>query len=426
MVTPKPLRCLYYPYSRTTSLTSLKKAALLFDEVTFLDSQPWFVRRHLLADKPRTSATPTEDDYGFLEAEGVLRILTPEDLIQECDLLLTAAVMNDIRDAEFCELAVKHDVTVWDVLTERIPPTFLKAFYPGAGTFSEAISLQALIHAEGSFDKLDEGIRRFAEFRWKGLSPDELWPAFLNSYRFVIGGNPHMRLESYEIPFLQASSLRVNEALLVAARNDLVPFTDSAVHDRMMNLKASRSLKLLASDAGLRERLETELPSSLPYEHLALAILDRLVPEQELTQRSLRDLCEYRKDNQARLGRMRIAIGSLATETQAVGSGPEYYRSIRNTVESKVIPEVMATRDELLKSYEGAFGKLAIQSAQVTVPTLMATFFGGLGLWQIIGACALAEVAFLTAKGADDLLDLWRAKRVADRGAYSYLTNLVA
>ena len=134
----------------------------------------------------------------------------------------------------------------------------------------------------------------------------------------------------------------------------------------------------------------------------------------------------YRRDNQEVLARMRLALGALAAEVTPTETGAGYYRAIQGVVESKVIPEVMATRNELLKGYESTFGQLAIQSAQVTVPTLVATVFGGLGLWEIVGACALAEVAFLTTKGADQLLDLWRAKRTAGRGAYSYLTAIGA
>jgi hypothetical protein len=424
-VTPKPLRCLYYPYSRTTFPATLKKAVLLFDEIDFLDSQPWFVRRHLLAEHRPAPSAVSEDDYSYPEAEGVVRIVSSEDLIQKCDRILTASVINDVKDAEFCELAVKNDVTVWNVLTERIPPSFREAFYAGAGTFSEAISLQALIKAEGSLEKVEEGIRGFAAFRWKGMKPDELWPAFMSHYRFVIGGNPHIQLESYKIPFLQASSLRINEALLVAAMNDLVPFTDSTVHDRMMNMKVGRSLRMLTADPELRDRLEVAIPAAMPYGHLALKVLDKLVSEEDLNKRSLRDILRYRRDNQETLARMRVALGALAAEVATI-AGVDYYRRVTALVQSKVIPEVVSTRDELLKSYEGAFGKLVIQSARVTAPTLVATVLGGLGLWEVVGVCALAEIAFLTTKGADQFLDLWRAKRTAGRGAYSYLTAFAA
>ena len=278
----------------------------------FLDSQPWFIRRELLGDVERNVPAGVEDDYTYLEEQNIVHIESPDTVIDEYDQFLTANVANDIRDTSFCEVGIKHDVTVWRVLRERIPPSFLEVFYPGAGSFQEAISLQALVKAEGSLDKLEEGLRRFAQFRWKNVRPDELWEIFLARYRFVISGNPHIALESYGIPFLQASSLRINEALLICALKGYVPFTDSRVHDRMMNIKVNRSLSFVAQNESLREQLELGVTPALPYQHLALAVLNRLISDEELAKRSVRDLVEYRGANQGQLDRMRISLGSLA------------------------------------------------------------------------------------------------------------------
>jgi hypothetical protein len=73
----------------------------------------------------------------------------------------------------------------------------------------------------------------------------------------------------------------------------------------------------------------------------------------------------YRRANRETLARMRLSLGALAAEVALAKIGPDYYRSIKRLVEAKVIPELLSARDELLKRYEGAFGKLAIQS-QVT------------------------------------------------------------
>ena len=418
------IKCLYYPYSRSLRLNTLKKAILLFDEINFLDSQPWFIRRELLKDSAEGDITIYDTDYEYLGKEGVIKIIDPEKIIHEFDTFITANIVNDIRDDDFCEIAVNHDVTVWDVLRERIPPSFLEAFYPGAGTFSEAISLQALIKAKGSIDQVPEHIRNFAEFRWHSRNPEELWRTFIGRYKFVIGGNPHMLLESYEVPFLQASSLRINEALIVSAMNGCIPFTDSAVHDQLMRFKVNRSLRSLTNDPSLREKLETELPASLPQEHLALAILDHLIPEAELDKRSVKELLEYRRSNEAQLVRFREKLAELATEINDVEPDAQYYKKIRNLITSKAIPEISKARDELLSKYEEAFGKLVIRSAQVVVPTIAVTVFGGLGIWEILGACALAEVGMLTTKGSDDLLSAWRARRALKRNAFSYLTGL--
>jgi hypothetical protein len=423
-VPSKPLRCLYYPYSRAISTTTLKKAVLLFDEIAFLDSQPWFVRRELLQDTEKPTDPGIEDEYNFLESENLVKIVNPESLIAKFDRLLTAAVINDIRDEELCKIGVNYSVAVWDVLRERIPPSFLDAFYPGAGTFSEAISLQAIVNAGGSIENISSEYRRFAEFRWKNRPVEELWPVFLDRYRWVVGGNPHIELEAYQIPFLQASSLRINEALLVAASDQFIPVTDSAVHDRMLRQKVERSIHSLIEDPELREKLQVQISCQLPYEHLMVAVLDRLIPDHELEKRTIKELVEYRRANGDKLQQMRLAVGSLAAELKEISPSPSYLSTVKNLVESKVISEITRAREEMVKEYEGAFGKLFLQCAQVTLPVLVATLFGGLSTWEIFGACALAESTFLATNGSQHVLDLWRANRVAGRNSYSYLTGL--
>jgi hypothetical protein len=77
-----------------------------------------------------------------------------------------------------------------------------------------------------------------------------------------------------------------------------------------------------------------------------------------------------------------------------------------------------------VSKYEEVFGKLAVCSAQVVEPTLIATVFGGLGIWKIRGACAVSEIAMIAPKGADDLLTVWRIHRTLQRNGFAYLTNL--
>jgi hypothetical protein len=417
-------RCLYYPYSRAINTDTLKKAVLLFDEIVFLDSQPWFVRSELLGDRGKEVSAQLAENYEYLAKKEIITLRDPTLLIQDHDLLLTANVVNDVHNDDFCKEAIDYDVTVWDVLTERIPPSFLKAFYPGAGTFSEAITLQALVKAKGKVEELPDNLRRFAEFRWRGMTPENLWQTFSGRYKFVIGGNPHMRLESYEIPFLQASSLRINEALLIAGMEGLTPFTDSKIHDRLLRLKVKNSLRVLVENPELREKLEIDIPLKLPRQHLAVAILDRLLPAEELEKRSLQELTEYRISHADEFARFSGKVAELATAIESIEPSSNYNIALQRMVDAKVIPEITAARDQLITDYEKSFGALALKSAKIVVPTVVVTAFAGLGVWEILGACALAELGVLSAKGADDLLEAWRARRQSERKSFAYLAEL--
>lgn len=78
----------------------------------------------------------------------------------------------------------------------------------------------------------------------------------------------------------------------------------------------------------------------------------------------------------------------------------------------------------LVTDYEKSFGALALKSATVVVPTVAVTAFAGLGVWEILGACALAELGVLSAKRADHLLEAWRARRQSERKSFAYLAEL--
>ena len=243
----KPLEnlcCLYYPYSRPHKLNTIKRAILLFDEIAFVDSQPSFLREHVLRDDVNRFERGAElaDEINsvcrMLENEGVLRIIDSAPVLSEFGEVVTSAVAGDVANDGFVYASLQNNVAVWDIARERLPEGFIEAFYPGAGTFSEAISLQALVHAEGSLENVKERFRKFAAFRYPRMDKEKAWQAF-DRYRFVIGGNPHVLMEAYSISDLHASSLRINEALLLAETIDFITFTDSTHHDTLLQIKVA-------------------------------------------------------------------------------------------------------------------------------------------------------------------------------------------
>ena len=294
------LAAVYYPYSRALRISTLRKALLLFDSLYFLDSEPWFVRTAITQGKLANRSgvaevNQIEEDYHLLKAEGFVQVLDAASITRDHDELLTANVINDVGDDEFCKLAIAYSSDIWSILRDRIPPGLLKALYSGAGTFSEAISLQALINASGDSSRIiNEGVKRFTEFRWQFEEPvqEMATRAFFErrGYRYVIGGNPHIELPAYEFPFLQASSLRVNECLVAAALNGYTPYTDSTVHDSLLRLKVNRALVAVNTQPELRRQLAIDLPLRFPGQSLALEILDHLIPDEELNRISVSDL----------------------------------------------------------------------------------------------------------------------------------------
>ncbi|MBS4842899.1 MULTISPECIES: hypothetical protein [Clostridium] len=414
------MKCLYYPYSRAVDLNTLKKATLLFDEIAFIDTKPQFIRNEIMSGvvSEKDYKEELEIAYSYLEKEGVVSIINPGKIVNDYDSLLTMNTIRDISDDEFCKLAIRYNTSIWDVFRDRIPPSFLKKFYPGCGTFMEAVALQNKIKS-GNLDCASE--KTYG--RWDKISEERAWKLF-SRYKFVIGGNPHIELESYKLPFLQASSLRMNEALLISAINNYIPFTDSKIHDRLLVQKVKLAFEQIENNLDLREYLDFKLPINLPQQHLNFAVLEKLIPEDELKKRSFEELVSYRRENQEKLRRLRDRIAEISSAIDITKVNSNYYLELQRIIDSKIVPEITKVRDELTTKYEESFGKLAIRSLQVTVPTLTATMFAGLSLSQILVACAIAEMGMVTTTGINEITKIWQTTKETNRTSYSYFTDI--
>jgi hypothetical protein len=416
---------LYFPYSRPLDVSTLKKSVLIFDELAFLDHLPWFVRQAIIETKGDAHESVTQA-LEYLVDEEFVKIVDPRPQLEKFDLLLTLNVASDMKDEEYLRTSIGDDVTVWNMLRDRLPSTFLEFFVPGVGRFSESISLQALINARGKIEAIsDKSNREFAEFRWSGISSDKALAILADRFARVIGGNPHMELDSYMVPSLQASSLRLAEALLHCSESGRIPFTDSEIHKRLLAFKAARAGRMLQdSDA---------LPLDIPFEgnvsdvqlrNLEISLLDTLLPAQELERRTVKELLEYRRSHGEALERMRVSLAQVADSMQEeLGSSPTETEKL---FRSKILPEIQKARDDFLEEYEKNLGYITAKSAMVVGSALTASLLGGLNTWQVLGACAAAEAAYLTAKGNELLVDNWRSIRRRKRSAYAYFTELRA
>lgn len=421
---------LYYPYSRCIDDTHLKKSLLLFDKVVFLDTQPQFMRNALMYQENKEYAEKIEETYNYLSDMDAIKVINPQPIINKYDLFLTMNVTCDLRDKNYCDLAIKHSTDVWSILYERLPPSFIKAFYPGAGTFWEAISIQNLLRTYDKLSLLSDHENHliandFMMGQFSNLTNSELWEIFDNRYKYVIGGNPHITLETYEVPFLQASSLRINEALLVCYENGYVPFTDSAIHSKLLNAKLDNTLAKINADKNIRDSVVPDLQYVLPKEHLSLKIIDELLPSECLRDLSFSELISYKSENIKLLDRFNAKIAEISACVEEVGHDDNYYRNLQRIIDKEVIPEIKEIKGELNKSFEKNFGKLILNSIGVLVPTISASILGGLSFINILTACAIAEIGYLTTAGSDKLMDIVSSTRQRKRTDYSYLLNLL-
>lgn len=419
-------KCLYFPYSRCLNENSIKKSILLFDEINFLDSEPDFVRRSLIQEDKEEDYELLLANYEYLSGEELVKFINPTEIIKENDLLLTTNVRNDIGDDEFCKIAISESVQIWDILAERLPPSYVGAFYPGAGTFSESISLQALIKTDGRLDddEITERLKKFATFRFPNLDKEQAWQYFKGRFRYVLGGAGPVELKSYRIPFVQASSLRINEALLISSRENLNLFTDSNTHQKLLENKVKRTAEFINEDGDLKKMLFPELKIKIPKNQLALSILENLVSEENLSNKSIKDVVRYKRENGELFNRFNLKISELSYELEELELSTNYYKNINKILDTKILPDVQKIKDEIQSTYESKFGKLIIQSAGVLIPTLSVSIASGLSFMEILIACSIAELTYLGTKGAGDVNDIIQLSRNKHKNGFSYLLNI--
>lgn len=429
----KKIGCVYYPYSRPKKFSTLKKAALLFDKVSFLDGQPTFIRKEVaIIEANNHQEDQREVDIVYsaiekLEEEGIAQTLDAAVVAESLGEYLTENVVYDVSDNEFCKMAMEEDVSTWRIQGSRLPKGFVGAFYPGAGRFSEAISLQSLIKSKGNLDNVNESIKSFAEFRWKNLPKDRHIEVFLSSFRYVIGGNPHAKhieLEAYQVPHLQAASLRINEALLVSAAQGLVPFTDSTHHDRLLRRKVARTLGDASTDGTLKKVIDG-LESQKDLEaHLTLFLVDKVVSPERLAEMSIDEILRYRNKFEKARSRLRERVEEIAYSLREHVYSEKLPDQLDRIINEKVHPVLLSAREEMQSNFEEAVGKVSAHTIAAMLSFLAATHFNGMDAWQILAAGAAAGGALISTKGVDDLLELWKSNRKVQRHGFSYLTSL--
>ena len=212
--------------------------------------------------------------------------------------------------------------------------------------------------------------------------------------------------------------------LLHSAIEGYIPVTDSQIHKNLLNLKLNRTLKVLKENKIIKNELIPDLQYELPKEQLAIALFDEIVPNEELSKRTISEIVEYKKENLKSYERLQIKLGELASEIDNVGYDDNYYREIKKIIDKDVKPELLSIRDELSNSYEKSFGRLTIRSAGVVIPALTLSIIGGLGFGGVLGACALAELGYLSTKGTNDLIDVITTFKGKKRNNYSYLLGI--
>lgn len=272
------------------------------------------------------------------------------------------------------------------------------------------------------------------EYGRRDLTAEQAWDRLRSGkWRFVIGGNPHVDLPAYVLPFAELSSLRVTEALAIAAHIGAIPFTDSDVHSRLMRLKLTNARGVLQAHPEVRRAIEVDAPVALPKVDFGFTLIDRLVGDEALLQRSVEELLDYRRANSEAFDRLHGRLGELASSILDLDPGSGYEVRLTKILEGDALPEIRKAADELQATYDESFGRVATGVARSGVQAggaaLAASTIVGvdLGTALITGAVGaiLAMGGSALRESVGGIVDNWRGQRRAERSnSFLYLTQL--
>ncbi|WP_416986112.1 hypothetical protein [Streptomyces sp. T028] len=365
---PDAFRALYYPFSRTISEATLKRAVLLYDEILFVDPMSPRVRAGLykaeehLPYLPANVATSMEQEwtgisgrYELLQREGVLRLVDPADVVTDPvhGWLIADALRADLRDPRARDLFRNGFPTTWSMLRTRIPQqafAHLTHQIPARVLGTSNVSGQVAFYLDGH--------PRARPMHAPGtVLPDD--------------GRDYAAL----VPYVAGSSLATSTALALAMAQDAVPLTDSAPHFRLLSLRMKRAAAA-ASEVDQIPGLHAE-PDPARAQKTALVhqrVVDAELSHQDLAAMSLEDCLRYRERTHEARQAFRDFLHDVVLTTYAEPWSPEIVPQIEERI-AAARQEVRDHARPLREVYRSLFHRTLAGLAVTAAPALLTTVF---------------------------------------------------
>lgn len=240
----------------------------------------------------------------------------------------------------------------------------------------------------------------------------------ITDYANVKGGGfatrpPRWRGEAF---FSSICSERVNTALYLAARQGLVPVTSDAVFMNLLGLKLDRAqqaaLKGEAIGGGAQRRAGA-------YGLLSWKIATEVVSPDRLARKSIDDVLRYRAASSECEARFRKHLARLSFRDEEALISGEAAEVANRLVQTEILPQVDALREEKAKIWKKLFGEAvtAVARKEVLAPWLVPYLVPGVPYWTLIaGSLTVVFEKFLP-----KLLEAMRADEERRRNAMFFL-----
>ena len=367
-----PLRALYYPYSRSLSATTLKRAVLLYDEILFVDPTSARVRDGLydpnehrpylppsVAASLESEWSAIRDEYGTLEREGLLRLIDPEPALTRP---ATGQLVADALGADLAEPGVRQLFSgypaMWSMLRTRIPPqafTHLAHQVPG-----RVLGHSNVITTEhGPLALYLDGHPQAVPTLHSVVLPDD--------------GREYAAL----LPYVVGSSLATSTALAISLEEQAVPLTDSDAHFRLLSIRMARAASVAPSFAdvpGIRKPTGATPATAQRTSLVHQRVVDSVISYEDLDAMTLPDCLRYREATHDERVAFRAFLNDVVAATYAQPWSPE----IEQQIEARIADarrEIGEHAKKMRDTYRNLFGRIITALTVSAAPALLTTVF---------------------------------------------------
>lgn len=395
----------YYPYASFTQEQSplLKAAALYFDKLYILDP--------LKASWDLIGPGRQDNHLIMLEQEGILVRISPEEVLHKYEDAITDAIRVDLQDPDFLRVCETSAKARWTLALAKIPKD---------------------IRDDPKFKPLDRSMQRLMGDTSRELSSEvsqyvEGFVEPTSAYdetRMAAGKSIEYRYVDY--PLALGEAIMINHALFGGLlHTGATPLTDDTFHNKVLNLKIQRALRMpevreTLDDRAKQRQLKRDELAMTALTDIDLAIISPEVP--------MSDILEYRHRHKDELQQARQELGWLAREI----SHKPWSKEFADQLESKTIPAIHRTLEESKKARDvwlkSKRGKNALKAAGLAAGAAAAT------MSLVFSATPLLPVAVVTGvlglvsgtaiPGVELALDWKQGKREAMGNGMHYLLEI--
>lgn len=336
------LEALYFPYSRILDATTLKKAVLLFDKTWFLDSLGKEAREIILGytkyfpyQKLQDSWRALEDDYGLLFSSGQIELYDTTDIAKDFEPVIGANLLRDISNDDFLNHFPKnyppHQIPSYDKWA------LLKEDFPWHST-------RGVLGVE--WEKFQySGIKSIGLDQNLGVRIDYNLDVLPPQVKFIFVHPP------------QGLSIKLSQATIVSAYEDIPLFSDSAHHIDLLDQRLSET-----AFAGTDKKNTHAMSPQQMKARLGFAILDRFISDDALAQMSFKEILKLKDKYRDLKYRFSEKLSEVCYELENYQNAEK--SGIQKVIDKHIVPQFRKLEDEMTNAFEDMVGRVIDNGAK--------------------------------------------------------------